>query len=593
MTNLSAEDSEKVETAIPGIFFKWWIILPFFLLISVVDVAVFLRFNWLFGGQDLQFHLQRIDELYKNVEHFNLLPMLGTFNFNQAGSAVMAMYPKLPLYVYVFMRLIFRAPILSYYLGNAMMTFIGLTVSYYSFLTVKKTARVSALLFSLVYALSALNVSYQYLMADIGIVATVAFLPLAFTGLYHWVTEGKYRMLALGVTLVALSHVLSFVFLIVTFMIFSAINYGKLTDQKCLNLAKGVGLTVLLTSTFWVPALMFSMSTKIATPQIFSLGGTNVIAYTGDAILNNVSYGFTIAAVLGFVFGTVMYRHLASGLKQVYWVSLGYVVFSSSLFPWQLFQNTPLKVVQFTWRFLIFPQLGFCLIFCMTFVYFLSHLNKKKLIQLGVCGLGLVALGLSIDAQRKIVDFEIGSPEIDFKLSAAPENVMPYNGGRAWYKITNKYEYANLMKYISVYDYYPNKSVSKLATMTNRHMIQDGSHEFSADKVLGIPDGTETLFTLSRATQKVVLPTILYSLNYSVNVDNESVKTEKDSHNLTVLRHLSKGQHTVRVVFKGTGIKLVVSGLTLVGLVLMAWPEMASVYERRKQMVNEPLTVSK
>lgn len=593
MTNFSVDDSEKVNTSLPSVFFRKWVILLLFLLVSVINVFIFAKYNWLFGGQDLQFHLQRINELYQNVTHLNLLPMLGTFNFNQTGSAVMAMYPKLPLYPYVFVRLIVRQPILSYYLGNALMTFLSLTISYYSFLSIRKSARVSALMFSMVYSLSALNVSYQYLMADIGVVATIAFLPLAFAGFYHWLVRGNYRMLALGVSLVALSHVLNFIFLIVTLFIFTIINYKKLNKDKLINVAKAVGLTILLTSTYWLPALIFSIGAKISTPQVFPLNGISLVEYTSDAISNNVSYGFTIIAILGFIFGTISYKHLVNGLRQVYWVSIAYVILSSNLFSWGLLQNTPLKMIQFPWRFLIFPQLGFCLIFCVTAAYFLAHVTDQKLIRLCVCGLSLVVLGLSIDAQRKIINFEIGSPEINFTLSSDADKGIRYKDGRAWYKVTNNYEYANLMKYIFSYDYYPNQSTSKFVNIANHKMLLNGTYEHMVDSVVGIPDGTETSFTLKKYAKKVVLPTVLYSLKYNVSVDSNAVKTEKNSHNLLVIRGLSKGTHVVKVSYKGGGIKVAITGLTLMGLVLASWPNLVFAYNKRKETASKPLIASK
>jgi len=591
--NLKENDGKQMNASLPNAFFKTGVIGAFFLLVSLINVWAFARYNWLFGGQDLQFHLQRIDELFYNVEHFNLLPMLGTFDFNQTGSAVMAMYPKLPLYPYVLIRLVVRQPILSYYLGNALMTFFCLLMSYYSFLSVKKTARVSALIFSMVYSLSALNVSYQYIMADLGIVATIVFLPLAFAGLYHWLTNGKYRMLTWGVSLIALSHVLNFILLLITLAIFTMINYKKLNKDKMLNIAKAIGLTVLLTSMFWLPSLIFGMSTDISMPQIFPLGGISLVDYTGDALSNNVSYGFTIVAILGFVFGTISYKHLFSELRQVYWVSLAYVLLSSNLFSWGLLQNTVFKIIQFPWRILIFPQLGFCLIFCVTISYFLAHITDRQLIRLCVGGLCLVALALSIDAQRKIIKFEIGSPEINFTLSSNPDGGIRYKDGRAWYKATNNYEYANLMGYIYSQDYYPKRSTSEFMNMANHNMILHKTHAHVVNNTTSIPDGTETSLTLTKPTQKVTLPTMLYGSMYRVSVDNNTVNPEKDAHDLLVVRGLSKGKHTVRVAYRGGAIRTAIVCLTVAGLVVISWPEIVLAYSKRRAEVAKPITSSK
>jgi len=590
MKNFSIEDAEKVNASLPRQFFNKWVIVGFFLAISLVNVLAFARYDWLFGGQDLQFHLQRINELYQNVMRFNLFPVLGTFSFNQTGSAVMAMYPKLPLYGYVLMRMIFRQPILSYYMGNAMMTFAGLVVSYYSFLSIKKNAKVTAMLFSLVYTLSALNVSYQYLMADIGIVATIVFLPMVFAGLYHWIMNGRYGMLTCGVTVVALSHVLSFILLIFTLIVFTLINWTKLDDEKCLSLAKAIGLTTLLTSTFWLPALVFSTHFKISVPQVFQLNGINLVEYTGAALSNNVSYGFTLVALLGFISGTIGYRILDSGVKQIYWVSLGYWLISSRLFPWHLLQNTPLKMIQFPWRLMIFPQLGFSLIFCLAFVYFLSHVSSQRLIRLGLLGMGMIALVFSIDAQRKIISFEIGAPEI---TSSNLMGSIPYRDGRAWYKVTNRYEYDNVMEHIANYDYYPNASTSKFDEIANHHVVFDKTNRVDAKTIMGIPDGSEISFTLPSAANKVVLPMVLYGKNYHVSLDSRRVQARLDAHNQLVIHGLTKGSHVVRVAYKGLLVQLLGIALTLLGMALATRRKIVLVFGKRNGSADEPITASK
>ncbi|MBV0931224.1 hypothetical protein KTE19_11045 [Lentilactobacillus sp. IMAU92037] len=81
---------------------KYWLTAIAFLAFSVINVIMLFRYHWLFGGQDLQFHLQRIDEMYHSLINGNWNPYLATFNFNQLGSAVMSLYPKLPLYLQLY-----------------------------------------------------------------------------------------------------------------------------------------------------------------------------------------------------------------------------------------------------------------------------------------------------------------------------------------------------------------------------------------------------------------------------------------------------------------------------------------------------------
>ncbi|EEI25595.1 hypothetical protein HMPREF0519_0264, partial [Lentilactobacillus hilgardii DSM 20176 = ATCC 8290] len=80
--------------------------------------------------------------------------------------------------------------------------------------------------------MSGLIVNYNFYMGDIGISFSLIFLPLAFTGLFHWISTGKYKMLTLGISLICLSHVLNVIFVIVTMIIFTLINIQKLSKAK-------------------------------------------------------------------------------------------------------------------------------------------------------------------------------------------------------------------------------------------------------------------------------------------------------------------------------------------------------------------------
>lgn len=112
------------------------LILGSFVIFSILNVILFARYGWLFGAQDLQFHLQRIEEVYQNLRHLNFLPAIATYTFNQNGSAVMSLYPKLPLYPFALCRLIIGQPIVSYYVGMIFSSFLGLIIAFYSYQSV-------------------------------------------------------------------------------------------------------------------------------------------------------------------------------------------------------------------------------------------------------------------------------------------------------------------------------------------------------------------------------------------------------------------------------------------------------------------------
>lgn len=384
MSDETGSQTDSLGTRLITFGKKYWITAIAFLVFSIMNVILLFRYNWLFGGQDLQFHLQRIDEMTHNLLGGNLNPYLATFNLNQLGSAVMSLYPKLPLYLFAAIRLIVGNPITSFYLGMILTTFLCLWISYAAYHSVRKTDTLGAYIFAIAYALSGLNVTYNFLMADIGISFTIIVLPLVFAGYYHWITAGKYKMLAVGMTLVCLSHVLNIIVTLIALIVFLLVDIKKVTGRKWVNLGKAVGITVLLSSTFWLPALHFGTSVEMTKPFTFQLNGISLLQYTTAALSNSIAYGFTIVALVGFVMAIIMYRQLSHFSKEIFWIGIGFVILSSSLFPWHLFQNTPIVLLQFPWRFLILPQLGFTYLFSVLGSTLLKK-SSTELLQIGNC----------------------------------------------------------------------------------------------------------------------------------------------------------------------------------------------------------------
>ena len=546
---------------------KYWLTAIAFLAFSVINVIMLFRYHWLFGGQDLQFHLQRIDEMYHSLINGNWNPYLATFNFNQLGSAVMSLYPKLPLYLFAIIRLVVKDAITGYYLGIILMTFLGLWVSYAAYHSVRKADSVGAYIFAIAYELSGLNITYNFLSADIGISFTYLILPLAFAGYYHWVTAGKFRMLATAMTIICLSHVLNTLITVLALVIFLIVDIKKVNRQKLLNLGKAVGITVLLSSSFWVPALHFGTSIKMTKPFAFPLNGINLLQYTTAALSNNITYGFTIVALLGFVLAAIRYRHLSRFSKEIFWVGIGFVILSSSLIPWHLFQNTSLNLLQFPWRFLILPQLGFTYLFSSIGSALLKRVPKRTY-QLGILSiLTLVVLGLSLNSQAGRVNFERKSPEI--KADLYPDsNQMPLVQGIFWYRVTNLRQYRHMMTYL------PKMSDDMFKTLAMQRAIQDNN------PAVNIPvlskshsKGKKMTVDIGTPIKSLALPFVIYDRHYTVTLDGKRYPVKVNQNHVLTINHLSVGEHTIRVSYHNDGLTAIICGLTLLGLMAILLPQ--------------------
>lgn len=543
-----------------------------FALFSVVSVWLLFKYHWLFSGQDLQFHLQRIDEMYNNLLHGHLNPYLATFDLNQMGSAVMSMYPKGPLYLFAGIRLLVKDPITSFYIGNMVATFLCLVVSYAGYHSVRPKDQVGAYVFAVAYSLSGLNITYNFLMVDIGISFTIIFLPLIFAGYYHWINSGKYRMLALGMTMVCLSHVLNILIVLFALVILLLIDIKKTNRVKWINLSKAVGITVLLSSSFWIPALHFGTSVQMTKPFTFDLNGINLLEYTMGALTNNIAYGFTLVALVGFVMAIVKYRSLSRFSKEIFWVGIGFVILSSSLFPWSIFQHTSLVLLQFPWRFLILPQLGFTYLFSVIGSELLAKVTQKQMRIGGLALFSLVVLGLSLNSQAGRVNFTLKAPELKTKLYPN-SNQIQFVQGIAWYRVTNQAQYKNLMGYIDTADYLPQMKHTKFQQLSMQQAIVNNTPSL-AIPVAKMPfsNGTNMTFEASAPFKSVNLPFVIYDKHYTVMMDGHPypVKTDKD-HVLT-LKNVSMGRHFVKVTYSNPLMTVLISILTLGGIVAVLLP---------------------
>lgn len=537
-----------------------------FLALSLISVICFLNYNWIFGAQDIQFHLQRINELYQNVQNLNWFPFISTFNFNQNGSAVMSMYPKLPLYLYVIVRLLFQEPILSYYIAIIVTTFSCLLISYFSFLSIHRDQKVTAFLFSCAYSLSGLVICNNFLCADLGVSFSLIFFPAAFAGIYHWLKNGKYRLLILGLSGILLSNILNFVFIILTFVCLTLMNFKLINKQKVLNLLKSMLITGLLTSGFWLPAIKFGLGTKMNPPVLFQLNGINLFDYFQRALTNNITYGFTLVPVLGIVFGAIGYLHINRYLKQIYWFSIALILISSSLFPWDIFQNTPLKIVQFPWRLLVIPQLLLTYIFAIEGTRWLSKIADTKIKNwvVSIVTVGIVAL--CINTQLRTVDFQISSPEINYSLNT--NNYLPSKNGVLWFKVTNNDEFNNLMGFIRNQDYLPVNSNNVFPMYSTHWGMNNDNGQTILFTMNAVPDGSNLTFSLSTHAKKLTVPFLIYNKNYQITLDSKRYPLRYGKNRLLYINNLKPGNHMIQVSYHDSVTKYSYLVMTVLGMFL-------------------------
>lgn len=363
-----------------------------------------------------------------------------------------------------------------------------------------------------------------------------------------------------------MSHVLNILITLSALVIFLLIDVKRVTRAKLINLMKAVGITALLSSSFWIPALHFGTSVVMTKPYTFPLNGIDLIKYTQAALSNSITYGFTAVALIGFVMAAVRYRQLSRFSREIFWIGISFVILSSSLFPWFAFQNTPMVLLQFPWRFLILPQLGFVYLFSLISSDLLK-IHPNRYLQFGIVVLfSVLVVGLSLNSQAGRVNFEKRSPQINADLYPNSNQIQVVQG-MVWYRVTNLKQYQHFMTYINTADYLPKMSDNKFQTLSMQRAIQDHDPKLNLPITeTSHPHGKTMVVSLSAPVSSLSLPFVIYDNHYTVKLDGKSIPVKTDHNHILTVNKLKAGKHTVQVSYHNGLMSWLITILTALGI---------------------------
>lgn len=141
-------------------------------------------------GWDTQFHLNRIEELYRSIQTGHVFSSTGTYTFSSIGLAINRFYPYLFLYLFAILRFIFN-PIIAYNLVCFILTLASLFISYFSVRSLTKSNK-TAFLFSIIYNNSGYLLLQISMRGDIAEYIALILLPLIFVG-YKKLFSSSYQ----------------------------------------------------------------------------------------------------------------------------------------------------------------------------------------------------------------------------------------------------------------------------------------------------------------------------------------------------------------------------------------------------------------
>ena len=421
----------------------------FFFLLSIGSIYFALIKNQtLFYGDDLGFHLARIEGLAESITKGDYFPRINYFITGGMGYATGIFYPDTFLYPAALIRLLGFSLVNSYILFVVLVNFMTFIIAYHSFYCIRKSASKS-FLFAFLYGLSSYRLSDVLYRAAVGEYLALMFLPLAFVGLFFIIFGDckKWYILAVGMSCLFLAHLLTsviFIFFIVCLMV---LNFSKLIKEKerLVALLLAAGLTILFVANALFPMieqLVFQRLRVQDTPVFYLQKMAQPLIEYIEIALQNVRFNNIGIFVLGLgLILCIRSKRLSRLNKQLLLIGLIFLFLSTSYFPHWRFHETVFNAIQFPWRYFIIVT------FCMLWVFADSWdsvlFKNKRWSQVVVVSLIIGVLFSTLDVQQKLAGFTMrqtthdtfetfdGKGELGFGSEFLP------SGMTAWMKPTD------------------------------------------------------------------------------------------------------------------------------------------------------------
>ncbi|WP_338232292.1 hypothetical protein [Companilactobacillus muriivasis] len=317
-------------------------------------------------GDDVYYQFQRIQGISKSLKE-GLLPSISTINFGEIGYAVNIFYPWITLLPFGIVSLFNSNPISAFYMALFIYFLASLLISHYSMYEFSGS-HFQALIFTLIYNFSTYRLIDLLSRAALAEYIATIFLPLCFLGFYETFFRNyhKWYLFALGFGAIILTHVLTTFMTMLIFIVFLLFNFMKIKPFKehATALIKAVVTTILITSVYTGPFILEELFQKFPKPDPQILQGLELTKFLEVTMQSNASrfvegnlYNPGLIVLVILIVGAIYFVKFNSLNKKIYLMGLALFLISTNLFPWNVLQNTPISVIQYPYRLLIFATL--------------------------------------------------------------------------------------------------------------------------------------------------------------------------------------------------------------------------------------------
>lgn len=513
---------------------------------------------------DLSFHLSRtmsLSDIWRTPVNFQY--------FNHLGIPMALFYPWLFVYpLYLLIQFVGNM-VSGYYIYCLLVSFVTLLISYYVGHKISGR-RLVGILFSVVYTFALYRQSNVYYRHAVGEFLAMMILPLVILGIYYVIYSDTKRwpILAIGMAGLAYTHELSLLMssVIVFLFLCVALLRHQLTKVRFMALVKAAILAVLLSAGYLLPLIEQQSALKLVPPiehvmQAEALDPVNLLMSSVNNQLGRRNYVLGLIPLILCI--TLVYFFATKKIKQSFiWDAtlIGFICvwMSTSLFPWELLQHTPLSMIQFPWRFIGFATLLLSLSGILVLVNY-QYLTKKVAYFLIPI---IVLLNASMMCNYLI-------PGAKTVMGAQKQALTEtYNAQQLKKKLTNG------SHFVGDFDYTPKAAQKSLNKLKKGPVLVSGQSE-----TVKMHYTDEAASCTIKVNQKTMakLPILGYKGMRVTN--NGKVVNWRRTQEGTIGLLLHEGDNYIRVTMYYTRLAKVsvgISLLTLIGMILM-W-----IYRKRK-----------
>lgn len=561
----------------------------FVIIVMLLTAIIFVIFPWhsqfIFSGSDMQFHLNRIEEI-KHAVLNGTYPVISTNTFNGVGYAINTFYPSLTIYPFIWCFLLPIGKINSFYTFIFIVFLLteGIT---YCFAQKYFHKRIISVLFTNLVVCSGYMTFVYWFCYDLGeMLAFMAITPFFFSLIKF--SEREYSklnwmVLAVSMSWIMLSHVLTAVLcvgvLIVFFLVFLIIKNTRREKIQLLKSAIKSGfLFMLLTAVVVFPMLQGLITNNIHKPHQYLVpyrishfmvsSIDNLVMTSNNLPQNMINIGTVLFIALLFML--IHVQNIHGKIKAMVLISLSGILLASELFPWKLVVKflPAVQTVQFTFRIFIFVILTITFSFC----YYLIHESRTNSSLISV-SIFIICINIIILCGSMVSFTTQGMQEESLNYTPSVRKQPKY----ADFKVDSAH-YNNLFAYyggVGNSDYFTSEAFDNSSKIISGNLNKEKF--FNLKRQNSVPNQIKFSGQVKRDFNNVKIPVLYYNdINYRVLLNGKSVKFHRNHIGTISLNTIRHGYYTILIKAKPNKMFLysgLLTALTILGVFayLMGW----------------------